>query len=594
MPDATEIHAQAESLLQAGKPDQALGVLTPALQQSPSDPVLLYLQAFSLMALGKTPEAAQSALRAANAAPPKSPLQGDASNLLCGLLIRMGRPVDAMKAANAALSILPNSADVHTNLAVAAALTNQRAFADQHFRRAIELSPDHAQAIVGYARFLRDVGRVDRAVPLLQRAVSIAPQFFGAWENLAPALNYFDRQDPKEVLAAHRRVGEFVAARPPKLPPFVYSQTFDPDRVLRVGMISGDLRTHSVAMFLEPLLRESRPLRAEIYLYSSTANPDDTTKRLRGCVKAMREIRNVSDAHAAHAIHADAIDVLIDLGGYTATSRVHVLRHRPAPVQATYLGYPATTGLSEIDARLVDSITDPPGSESHCSERLIRLDPCFLCYRPDVDSLPRIGALPADRNGFVTFCSFNTITKLGPATAAAWAKILRSVPNSRLLLKAIGIHDEFTRDSFLELFTSAGADLSRIDIRPYAPTRAEHLAAYNDADIALDPFPYNGTATTCEALSMGVPVLSVEGRTHVSRVGRSLLSATGIPELCFGSVEAMIGGAVELANDRARLHGLRSGLRSRLLASNLANSGAFADRVHEALRSLWRARCVAR
>lgn len=582
-------------MLRRGQAPEAAALLALAVRSRPEHAGLCCMYAFALMNCGKPADALAHACRAAALAPEMP----EARHLHGILLVQAGRPAEALKEARAAAALRPGWADALCNAGVAAALVGDREAAADHFERALSAAPDHVQALVGYGRLLRDLGRVDRAVPLLRRACQAAPGFYGAWENLAPALNYLDGHDPAEVLAAHRRVADLVSADVRGRPAPTYSQSFDPERPLRVGVLSGDLRSHSVAMFLLPILEHHNRSLCSVHLYSNTRSTDAATQRLRGLAASWRDVTALDDRAVADAVRGDAIDVLIDLGGHTATSRWPVLRYRPAPVQATYLGYPATTGLAAAQWRIIDPITDPPGAESACVERLAELKPCFLCFAPPdrLDpslAVPEVGPLPAAESGFVTFCSFNNITKIGPGVARVWGRVLDRAPGSRLLLKGIGVHDDFTGRTFLSALAEAGVDVSRVDLVAYEPTRAGHLALYNRADIALDTFPYNGTATTCEALLMGVPVVTVEGRTHVARVGASLLSAAGLPELVARDADGLVDMAARLAGDLPALASRRAGLRGRLLASALCDGAGFAGRFVALLRAMWRERCAAR
>jgi predicted O-linked N-acetylglucosamine transferase (SPINDLY family) len=300
----------------------------------------------------------------------------------------------------------------------------------------------------------------------------------------------------------------------------------------------------------------------------------------------------LDDRALAALIRADAIDILVDLSGHTADNRLGVLALEPAPVQATWLGYPGSTGLAAIDWRISDAIADPAGvAETLSSERIWRLADGFHCFRPPADA-PPVGPAPC-AGGTVTFASFNTFAKLSPAALRLWAAILHAVPHARLLLKDNRPHDPATARGHRARFLAAGIDPARLDILPRAAGTAAHLAAYARVDVALDPFPYNGTTTTCEALWMGVPVITRAGDRHASRVGASLLHRVGLDDLVADADDAYLRAAVALAGDPARIAALRASLRERMRASPLCNAHGFARALEAAYRAMWRDWCAA-
>jgi predicted O-linked N-acetylglucosamine transferase (SPINDLY family) len=354
--------------------------------------------------------------------------------------------------------------------------------------------------------------------------------------------------------------------------------------VPRIGFVSPDLRTHPVAFFLEPLLEGLDRLRMEVFVYHQSVQEDATTARLRAAAgpERWRAKSWVNAAGLVAAIRADRIDVLVDLAGHTADQQLLALAARPAPVQVTWLGYPNTTGLAAMDYRIVDSITDPAGAEALATERLVRIDPCFLCYRP-------VRGVEGERreNGPLTFGSFNNPAKLSGATVALWSRVLNEAPGSRLVLKGKALEAEGARRHVLGAFSRHGVAPERIELRGHTASLEEHLAGYGGIDVALDPIPYNGTTTTCEALWMGVPVVALRGDRHAARVGASILSAAGVPELIAESEEAYVGLARELAGDTGRRGEYRGTLRRRVEASALCDERAFAARFAGALREVW-------
>ncbi|MDA0661771.1 MAG: hypothetical protein O3B08_02910 [Proteobacteria bacterium] len=322
-----------------------------------------------------------------------------------------------------------------------------------------------------------------------------------------------------------------------------------------------------------------------MFCYANLENADDTTARLRASSDHWRWVAGIDDAQLAKQIRADEIDILVDLSGHTAGNRLLVFQRRPAPVQATWLGYPNTTGMSAIDYRITDAIADPPGAEPLWREALIRLEAGFLCYAPPADA-PDVAPLPALSKGHVTFGSFNNLRKVTPAVIETWAKILRRIPTARLMLKARSFADTATRDRFIGAFVSHGVSAERVILRDTVASTAEHLGAYADVDIALDPFPYNGTTTTCEALWMGVPTVTLQGNRHAARVGASLLTHTGLCDWIAGNTGAYVEAAIRHAKDIQALATLRRGLRDLAAHSPLCDAPGFARRMEAAFERM--------
>jgi predicted O-linked N-acetylglucosamine transferase (SPINDLY family) len=402
------------------------------------------------------------------------------------------------------------------------------------------------------------------------------------------ALNYRSDQTP-EILAKRHRAWARAHAPAAALPPAINDR--DPERALRIGYVSADFLTHSVASFLEPLFAAHDRGAVSVLCYSGVRRPDAVTQRLMAKAAQWRNVYTLTDQALAEVIREDGVDILVDLSGHTADNRLGVFALRPAPLQVTWLGYPGSTGLA-IDWRISDAIADPPGpGDMLSSERILRLADGFHCFQPPADA-PPVGRAPC-AGGRVTFGSFNTFAKLSPATLQQWGAILAAVPQARLLLKDNRPHDPATARRHRERFAAAGIDPARLDILPRADGVAAHLAAYARVDVALDPFPYNGTTTTCEALWMGVPVIVRAGDRHASRVGASLLHRVGLDDLVAGDDAAYLQAAIAMANDPARIAALRGGLRARMQASPLCDAPHFARAIEGAYRAIWRDWCAA-
>jgi predicted O-linked N-acetylglucosamine transferase (SPINDLY family) len=345
-----------------------------------------------------------------------------------------------------------------------------------------------------------------------------------------------------------------------------------------------------VAYFVEPLLRGHDRQKVEVFCYAEVMRPDMVTTRLKGLADRWLVTVGLSDQQLAERIRTDGIDILVDVAGHTTGDRLLVFARKPAPVQVTWLGYPNTTGLKAIDYRLVDEVTDPRGeADAWASENLVRLKGGFLCY--GLRDGPEPTSAPCLRTGTVTFGSFNNLAKVSTATFDAWAKLLCRLPRARLLLKELSFADAATRALVLDRLGERGVPAERVDLMARHPDFAEHLALYHRVDIALDPFPYNGTTTTCDALWMGVPVITLRGHRHAGRVGASLLTQVGLTDLIADSIEEYVEIAVALAGNLGRLDELHRLLRPRMAASPLCDEGAFACKMEAAFRAMWQHWC---
>jgi len=386
-------------------------------------------------------------------------------------------------------------------------------------------------------------------------------------------------------MAAHR---DWAMAHASSLHPFTFhDNNRDPARPLRVGFVSPDLRHHPVARFLLALLRHHDKSNCEIYCYADPTKPDETTATLRQFADHWRNTLGRSDDQLAEQIRDDRIDILIDLAGHTSRTRLLMFARKPAPIQATYLGYPNTTGLKAIDWRITDAIADPPGqTESLHTEHLMRL-PTAWCFEPPTDA-PSVASLPALANKHITFGSFSNFAKVSETTLRLWSKVMSSTPNSRLIIKSIGLDEPQTQQRIHHRLREAGIDHARVDLLGRVESFSAHLRRYERIDIALDTFPYHGTTTTCEAMWMGVPVVTLAGTVHVSRVGVSLLTAAGFAEWIAQSTEQYAPIAHDLAGNLQKLTQLRSSLRQRLSASALCDGTTFARNFESAMRQMWK------
>jgi predicted O-linked N-acetylglucosamine transferase (SPINDLY family) len=368
----------------------------------------------------------------------------------------------------------------------------------------------------------------------------------------------------------------------------------DPDRPLRIGYVSGDFRSHSVAYYLLPLLEARDRDNYRILCFVNNPREDAVTDQFRALADDWISIRGLTDDQATDRVRAASVDVLVDLSGHTAANRLGVFARRAAPVQVSWLGYPNTTGLDSIDYRITDAIADPVGARADAgyAETLYRLPGCFLCYCEDARS-GAVAPPPSARNGYATFGSFNTLAKITDEVVAVWARILHAVPDARLLLKSQSLDQDSSRHAVHARFAARDIGPERVELMGLVAKEA-HYQVYSRVDIALDTFPYNGTTTTCEALWMGVPVIGMQGHAHAGRVGATLLEHAGLGEFVTPDPAGYVALAQSLAADGERRAALRSSLRAHVGASPLMDKARFAARMEQAYRDMWRQWCASR
>jgi protein O-GlcNAc transferase len=477
----------------------------------------------------------------------------------------------------------------HNNLGNALAALGQFDAAVEAYRDALSLRPAYAHARSNLANALQNAGRVDEALVEHRQAVVDAPADAGIRSNSILALYYRAEADVQDILEESQRWDQAHGARNAGVSA-PHANDRSPERMLRVGFVSADLRTHPVAFFLLPILEAHDRRRLHMSCYPTTRTTDATTERLRAASDAWTSLAGMSDDAAAQRIRDDGIDILFDLSLHTSGNRLPVFARKPAPIQASYLGFMGTTGLSSMDYRVTDALIDPSGEDIRTgTEAPLRLPCGAWCYSPWPAS-PPVSPLPALGAGHITFASFNKMPKMTSHVFYLWARILQQVPQSRLLLKSIAFRSAETVERVRRYFGDAGIDAGRLDLAAdHAPP--QHLDAYAQVDIALDTFPFQGLTTTCEALWMGVPVVSLAGEAYFSRVGASVLSNAGYPELAAASYDEYVLRAVELASDLPALAAMRAEMRERLLRSPLMDATRFAQGFEAALRDAWRSWC---
>lgn len=495
------------------------------------------------------------------------------------LLQREQRFDEAIARYDQALSLYPDNSLLVGNRGNALLGAGRAQEALAQYKKAIALEPKVPQHRANLGRAFKALGRIEEADACYREVIELAPNDFAARSDLLLLRSYFTGQS---VLTAARDFGEAVRAA---AQPFS-TWTRHGGKALRVGLVSGDLRTHPVGFFAESVLAALAARGVELFVYSSVAVHDALSARIRAHCQAWREIFGVGDASAAALIHNDQLDVLLDLAGHTANNRLPLFAWRPAPAQASWLGWCATTGVAEIDAYIGDPWITPEQAQRDFTEKLLPLPESFLCFTPpqfEIDA----GPVPALTEGHVTFGCFNNLPKLNERVIALWSRLLQALPTARLLLKNAALGAERTREDLLARFAAHGTSADRLTLEGASPRR-DYLASYHRVDIALDPFPYPGGTTTADALWMGVPVLTLPGASALSRQGESLLCNVGLPDWVARDEQDYIDRAAGHASDLSALAALRAGLRQRQLASPLCDAPRFAAHLEAALLSLVR------
>jgi len=575
------------ALLDQQKYDAAAAAFAESLALNPDAAEVHYNLGNVRKLQGKLDGAAASYRRALAINPNFSEAQSNLGNTLAEL----GRFDEAIVAHKKAIALRGDSAEVHYNLGNVLKDQGHLAAAVDAYHQALRLNPSHVGANANVGIVLMSQGRLDEAIDAYTKAIALKPDDDATYSNLLFCRNYDGSLTPPQLLAAHREWDARYGNHALRAGGFTNDR--NTERRLKIAYVSPDFRTHSVAYFLAPLFEAHDHTAVEVFCYSDVTRPDSLTDHFRGLANHWLAADGMPHDALADRIRADNIDILVDLAGHTSHNRLAVFARKPAPVQVTYLGYSNTTGLRAIDYRLVDDVTDPPGaSDAYAAETLLRLPGGFLCYGGQQDA-PQPVAPPCLKTSAITFGSFNNPAKVSAATFDVWAQLLTRLPNARLLLKGKPFADETTCAMFLARLAERAIGQERVQLVGWVPSVSAHLALYEHIDIALDPFPYNGTTTTCEALWMGVPVVTLKGDRHSARVGASLLTQAGMTDWIAESVDDYIEIALRLAADPAKLHELRRGLRQRLATSALCNGKTFARKLENAYRSIWRAWCEA-
>lgn len=644
------LHGLGVLALQAGRGDIAADLIGKAIAQNPREPVFHSNFGGALRAQGKLNEAIASYQRALDLKPDHAdghyklgnafqdqgrldeaiasyrqaltlqPGFAEAHGNLGNALKRQGKLDEAVASYRRVLALKPNFAEMHGNLghtlqdqgklneAVASfrqALALKPGFAALHsdlgvalrdqgkldeavaaYQRALALEPGFSEAHYNLGNAFQDQGRLDEAVACFERALALKPRYAEAHDNLLMTLNYKDDVSIANLYATAKKFGAIFDRSSAHA-----NSRLDlrDDRRLRIGYVSGDFYAHPVGYFLSRVLPSHDRASVEVFCYYNNVVHDSMTARLKAASDHWRDIAGMADADADALIRRDGIDILIDLSGHTDKNRLRLFALRAAPIQVSWLGYFGTTGLAAMDYVLMDAISAPPGDEDWYSEAVVRLPYGRFCYEA-----PIIAPAPVDppclRQGHVTFGSFNHVAKITPATVELWAGVLKAVPGSRLLLKWKSLNEENGRRRLQDAFAAAGVPADRLELRGHSP-HGDMLAEYGDMDIALDPFPFGGGLTSCEALWMGVPVITLPGDRPAARQTRGFLHQLGLDDLVASTPDGYVTRAASLAGDPARLAGLRQSMRSRMIGSPLCNGSLFTATLDRSFREMWRRFC---
>lgn len=617
-PGGANAHNNLGNALKArGELDEAMAAYRQAIRLKPGNPEAHYNLGNALRDRGDL-EGASAAYRQAGA------LRPDFAEAHCNLgnvLHTRGHPEEALAAYRRALALKPDLAEVYCNLgrvlweqgqleeagvALRQAIALQPTIAEAHsnlgnvlkeqehleealaaYRRALALKPDDAEVHNNLGNVLKDMGQMNEAVAACRRAIELKPDYIAADSNLIYMLHYHPAYDAGGIARELKR-WERQHAAPLRAGLEPHGNDRAPERRLRIGYVSADFWTHASIFFLLPLLAHHDPQQVEVFAYALVPRPDEATRRIQRHVDHWRNTRGRSDDEVARQIRADRIDILVDLKLHTAHNQLPVFARKPAPVQVTWLGYPGSTGLRTIDYRLSDPYLDPPGGdESVYSEETIRLPDNFWCYDPLAGGEISVNPLPALKTGGVTFGCLNNFCKINEVGLRLWDRVLRAVPTSRLMLLA---PEGSCRQRTLDLLTGEGIEASRITFAARVPRR-QYLELYHRIDVGLDSLPYNGHTTSLDSFWMGVPVVTLVGRTAVGRAGWGQLMNLQLPELVARTAEAYVRIAAGLAGDLPRLANLRATLRPRMERSPLMDGLRFTRNVEAAYRVMWRKWC---
>ncbi|ALJ37103.1 tetratricopeptide repeat protein [Azospirillum brasilense] len=579
--DALEYHLNlSSSLLDAGRTDEALDALMSALRLGP-DRADIHFRLGNLFRQQRRPNESVAAYRQAIALQPGFV---EALNNLGSLFLEVGQTDAAIAAFTDAIQAAPSNAESHGNLGYALDLQDRLGEAAAAYRVALTFRPDFALAWSNLGNTLKGQGHLDQAMAAYRSALTHRPNFPMAHSNVLMAQHYLPECGNADFLAAAR---DWAGRNDGGLPAAAPVVRDDGHRPLRIGYVSSDFNSHPVGYFLESVLRAHDRKTVTAFGYANNGRTDDVTESLRAAADGWRPIVGMDDAAVAELIRRDGIDILVDLSGHTGNNRLTLFARRPAPVQASWLGYFGTTGLSAMDWIIADRHVLPPGEERFFTEKVWRLPGSYLCFTPPAEDVP-IGPLPMLGGGPVTLGAFHNRAKITRPTVALWAQVLTALPQARLLLKSREFADYGVRQALRDQFAAHGVAANRLRMEGKTP-RADYFNSHNRIDLALSPTPFGGGTTTAESLWMGVPVVTLRGDRWAGRIGGSFLETLGLADrLVADSPDDYVAKTAALVGDPESLAALRAGLRERMRRSPLCDAPAFARSLEEAYRSMWR------
>jgi len=571
-------------LMGLGQYQAAENCFTALVASHPENANDLYNLGNTLRMQGKLPEARQALQRALAVQPQASHIL----NNLGTIFKEEGDLANAVATFQQVLANEPRHWRALNNLGEAFKAQQKLDDAINCYRAALEVQPVAADVLSNLADALKDAGQIGPALVAFQSALALNPSLAYVHSNYLLCSQYSAALSEADRVEAHMAFGRQFADRS-DAGVAIHTHNHEPNRRIKIGYVSPDFRDHPVASFILPVLCNHSKADFEIYCYYNHQVRDVTTSKFADSADHWRDVHALSDAELSTMIRSDGIDILVDLAGHTARNRLLVFASKPAPVQVSYLGYVATTGLNAMTYRLTDMDTDQPTAQACYSERLLRLaHPLWWCYRPPV-GMPPVAPAPSLRNGFITFGSTNNFAKLSPQTLGLWIEVLHAVPTAELVI--VGVPAGSAEAALRQQFRAHAIDNSRIKIHGKL-SREKFWALHSQIDIVFDTTPYNGGTTTCDALWLGVPCITMAGTTFVSRMGQAILKSIGLPELIGVDAKEYVTIAKAVAGKVNYLDDLRATMRERLLASPLFDEVGFTQKLESAYREIWRHTCI--
>lgn len=566
-----------------GQGEQAITSFRRAIQLDPNNAEAYANLGVALAKSDRLKDAADALRKAVQLRPDRA----NAWENLAGVYKRLGQRDDEVACWERLTQLIPESANAWTNLGILREQQHGRLDdADRALQQALRIEPENVAALgtLGIVRMKN--GLHDDALHFMRRSLELSGNV-KLHTNLCMLANYHPALDSAAVLEIHRQWERDYAQPAPSIG--LHRNDRTRDRVLRIGYVSPDFKAHASRHFIEAMLIAHDRAGFHVTCYANVIKPDAVTEELRKRADAWRDIVGQSDADVAAMVRDDRIDILVDLAGQTADTRLTLFAMRPSPVQVSMVGYPSTTGLTSIDYKISDAVVDPPGAERFYSETLLRLDGTFWCFHAAPDT-PDVNALPAIANGYITFGSANNVAKITPSALELWARIVAAVPNSRMRMQHSGLASPSVQQRVRDVFARHGVSDDRLFLSDWMRF-ADYLDLLRTFDIALDTFPFNGGTTTCQQLYLGVPCITLAGDRQVSRMGVTMLHALGLDELIAESFPDYLAKAVALANDLDRLEQIRLSLRERMMQSPLGDARTYTAQLEAAYRTIWTEWC---